>query len=150
MAEAADTFLEYLREANRLVLAQYPQAQFYEADNLSGDVPGSQWRFVFRTPDGTAFIERLERGFGEPYVIKEIWVGDRVIELPISMGLGEARERCETSGCGGRNASAIVLRHPLYPGLDEPYYIITMASVGKRCWVGVKTGEVKCEAMTDA
>jgi hypothetical protein len=150
MAQATDTFLEYLAEANRLVLAKYPKAQFYEADNLTGDVPGSQWRFVFGSPGGTAFIERLERGFGEPYEIKEIWVGDRVIKLPISMGLSDARERCAKSGCGGKNASAIVLRHPLYPGLEEPYYIITMASVGKRCWVGVKTGDVKCEPLTDA
>ncbi|HEV3321122.1 MAG TPA: hypothetical protein VG147_02905 [Solirubrobacteraceae bacterium] len=153
MAEAADTLLEYLEEANKLVLAKYPKAQFYEADNLTGDALGSQWQFVFNdpstSPNSTVIIERLERGFGEPRHIPHPWLGDRVIKLPIHRGLGEARERCDNSKCGGY-ASAIVLRHPLYPGVDEPYYIVTVASERRRCWVGVNTGQVKCEQMTDA
>jgi hypothetical protein len=152
MTEAADTFLEYLAEANRLVLAKYPKAQFYEADNLTGDVLGSQWRFVFNdpatAPNSTVIIERLERGFSEPHHIPHPWLEDRVIKLPISLGLTEARERCKASNCDGK-ATAIVLRFPLYPGVEEPYYIVTMGSEGRRCWVGVKTREVKCARIED-
>jgi hypothetical protein len=145
--EADDTFLEYLAEADRLVVEQYPDAQFYEADNLNAGRPGSQWRFVFNdpstSPNSTVIIERLERGFGEPREIPEPWVGDRVIKLPITLGLEDARALCERGGCRGE-VRAIVLRHPLYPGVNEPYYIFTMPGEHRRCWVGIVSGEVQC------
>jgi hypothetical protein len=152
MTEAADTFLGYLTEADRLVRAQYPEAQFYEAD-LANTAPGGQWRFVFNdpssTPNGTVIIERLERGFGEPHHIGEPWVEDRIIPLPISLGLEEARSLCKAHGCGGE-VGAITLRWPLYPGVNEPYYILAMPAENRRCWVGVNSREVRCEPIEGA
>jgi hypothetical protein len=153
VTEAEDTLLEYLAEADRLVVEQYPDAQFFEADNLNAGRPGSPWRFVFNdpstSPNSTVIIERLERGFGEPREIPEPWVGDRVIKLPITLGLEDARGLCERGGCRGE-VRAMVLRHPLYPGVNEPYYIFTMPGERRRCWVGVVSGEVKCTPMEAA
>jgi hypothetical protein len=143
-----DTFLRYLTEANALVLAAYPSAQFYEADNFNASAPGSQWRFVFNdpstTPNSTIIIERLEQSFGKPRHIPDTWVGDRVIQLPISLGLAEARTLCEGAGCRGK-VDEIVLRYPLYPGVSEPSYILIMPAESQRGWVGVNTRQVRCE-----
>jgi hypothetical protein len=147
MTEAADVFLEYLTEANKLVTARYPSAQFYEADLSHAGLPGAQWRFVFNdpstAPNSTVIIKRLEQGFGEPQHIDEPWLEDRVIQLPVKLGLEEARALCQTRGCGGQ-VTAITLRYPLYPGVKEPSYILTMSAAGRRCWVGVNSREVSC------
>lgn len=37
----------------------------------------------------------------------------------------------------------------LYPGSTEPYYILTTASEGRRCFVGVRTREVQCVPIDD-
>jgi hypothetical protein len=146
-----DVFLETLEQANRLVLQRYPQAQLYEASRQV-ELLGSPWRFVFNDPstkpNSTVIIKRLERGFGEPEHIGEPWLGDRVIELPISLGLDEAYALCNAKSCGG-NASWATLRFILYPGITEPKYIVTMTAERRRCFVGVRTRTVECLPMED-
>jgi hypothetical protein len=145
----ADVFLQTLEQANKLVLRQYPTAQFYEASRQV-ELRGSPWRFVFNdpstTPNSTVIIKRLERGFGEPEHINEPWLGDIVIDLPISLGLDEAYALCNAKDCGG-DAGWVTLRFILYPGVTEPKYIITMTAERRRCFVGVRTRTVECQPM---
>lgn len=152
MTEATDAFLGYLAGADQLVTAKYPEAQFYEADKFNVNLPGSPWRFVFNDPstrpNSTVIIERFDQGFGEPRHIKEPWLGDRVIKLPISLGLAEAQALCQKIGCQG-TVETIVLRYPLYPGVKEPFYIFTMPAQGRRCWVGVRSHEANCSPIEE-
>lgn len=150
MAEAATgTFLDQLNEAQAIVRRQYPQAQLYEASvNLA--LVGSGWRFVFNdpatVPNSTIFLKQVEGRFGTPEHIRGIWVEDRPIELPITLDLAEAERMCQQGGCIGK-ISNLTLRYPLGIGVNEPYYIITMASENKRCWVGVDSRSVSCQPL---
>lgn len=147
----ADAFLEGLKEANRLVLASYPQARFYEASRQV-ELLGSPWQFVFNdpstSPNSTIIIEQFEQGFGKPRHIDSPWLGDRVIALPISLGLDEAYALCDKHGCTG-TAGWATLRFILYPKITEPMYIVTMPAERRRCFVGVRTRTVECMKMGD-
>jgi hypothetical protein len=145
---AQDAFLELLEQANEIVTQRYPAARFYEASRQV-ELMGSPWRFVFdepaSKPSATVIIWRLEQDFGEPEYIDRIFVGDRVIDLPISLGLDEAYALCQAYGCWSERPSWATLRFALDPATTEPKYIITMSAEGRRCFVGVRTRKVQCE-----
>lgn len=54
-----------------------------------------------------------------------------VLRLPVSRGREQARALCDVRGCDGPR-SAITLRDPLDPGVEEPFYIFTMRTAGRR------------------
>jgi hypothetical protein len=143
----AGTFLDMLNQAATIVRAQYPAAQFYEAD-LNIAMTGSPWRFVFNVPsgghgvNGTVFLYNYMGRFQlPPTYVPQPWLEDVVIPLPISLDLAEALALAEKAGYTGQTTN-IVLRHPLYPGVIEPSYIFTMPSRGVWVFVGVNSRKV--------
>lgn len=147
MADLPTNFIDMLNEADSIVKADYPDAQFYEA-SLNLELLGSGWQFVFSSPPtATVFLYNREGQFGSPEYIDKPWGGDIVIPLPISLDLSDALSLCEQNGCGGGEPGFITLRHPLVPGDNEPYYIFAFPSVGKRCFVGVNTQQVTCDPL---
>lgn len=150
------TFLEILMEADALVLANYPGAQFFEAyapvkEGATRPEEIKTWRFVFDVPPGspecpetlsshtTAVLWYGRGSFGKINHICEMFCGDRVIPLPIKMDVGEAITLLQKAGYTDPFTS-VVLRWPLTPGNNEPYYIFEMQ--GSFTFVGVYDGKV--------
>jgi hypothetical protein len=144
MTVATAPFLAVLDEANRIVRQQYPQAQFYEASRTL-TVMGNPWRFVFNdpstSPNSTVIIKWFGNEFGKPEHVDQPWLEDRVIPLPIKLDLSEAIKLAENAGYSGTITNQ-TLRWPLYPGSDQPYYILAMPDHGAWVFVGVNDRKV--------
>ena len=145
--EAILSFLGRVTIANRLVKAQYPDAQLYEVEALP-PTPGSytnpnelsKLRVVFQAGSGTAIINSTGWGtFGPVQYIAEPWLDDVVIPLPVKMEATEASALLHQAGYGPYGA--MTLRHPLAPEYDQPYYIFSMKN-GEYVFVGVNDGKV--------
>jgi hypothetical protein len=138
-----------LEEAKRIVLSAYPECQFYEADGTPTGGQGTssekvkEWRFVFNHPrpgqtNGAVFLPYRDGSFVQPTIIAYPWVGDVLITQPVRLELEEAILLKDLAGYN-EPFSSVVLRWPLYPGVNEPSYIFTDASNGKHIFVGVNS-----------
>lgn len=139
------SFLGFINIAVRLVKEQYPDAQLYEADTQA-EHPGQPsplkfLRVVFSVKGGTAILTSTTWGeFAPVQFIPQPWVEDVVIPWPIEMDIVKADSLLKQAGYTGPYG-AITLRHPLYPGDNEPYYIFSMGG-GQYVFVGVNDGKV--------
>lgn len=82
-------------------------------------------------------------GWGEFGAIEtslEPWLGDVVVDWPIKLELLEAFGLMQAAGFTDP-IDAMTLRQPLYPGLEEPYYIFSFPD-GKFVAVGVEDSKV--------
>ncbi|MFD2573183.1 hypothetical protein ACFSUS_21250 [Spirosoma soli] len=139
-------FLGRVNIAMRLIREQYPDAQLYEVQ-ATGKRPStnpndiSQLKVVCRAGKGTAIISSTGWGeFGPVSYVDQPWLEDVVINWPVSMDLSEADSLLKQAGFTGSYGN-VTLRHPLYPGVDEPYYIFGMTS-GQYVFVGVNDKKV--------
>ena len=154
--EALDTtpvtpFLEMLGEAARIVRKQYPGARFMEAD-IDYELFGSGWRFVFDLPatslqekdtHSTAILYNSLGQFQMPIQYLEApWSGDQPIPLPLSLDLQEAEELARGAGYGGL-VTSVCLRWTLFPGVQEPHYILTLPDRNLLVFVGINSHEVR-------
>ncbi|MBC3788351.1 hypothetical protein FHK02_4904 [Spirosoma sp. LMG 31448] len=146
---ASTAILSYLGRVNiamRLIREQYPDAQLYEVQ-ATAKAPStnpndiSQLKVVCRAGTGTAIINSTGWGtFGAVSFIGQPWLEDVVIDWPIAMELTEADSLLKAAGFTGSYGN-VTLRHPLYPGVNEPYYIFGMTS-GQYVFVGVNDKKV--------
>jgi len=142
------SFLGRVNIAVREVQKEYPNAQLYEVDATPPTSEGvtdpyllSQLKIVFRAGSGTAIIKSTGWGsFGPVEYIPEPWMEDVVIPWPVNMDAKEANALMRKAGYTAPY-SAMTLRHPLYPGENEPYYIFCMTN-GTYVFVGVKDKKV--------
>ena len=148
------TFLDRLNQAAAIIRKRYPGAQLLEADiDLERFACG--WRFVFDVPaagfkdthstailchDGTRFQM-------PPQHIEEPWPSDKPIPLPIEMDVEEAEDLAMQAGYSGA-VTAISLRWVLYPGIEEPHYILTIPERDVLVFVGVYTRKVTVGPLT--
>lgn len=142
------SFLGMANIAVRLVTQKYPGSQLYEGDGISPSGPTTNikdvnsWRFVFQVPDnGTAIIKSSV--WGEFYPIQYIpqpWLEDVVIPWPIKMDITQADQLLKQAGYS-QAYGAVTLRWPLYPGIEQPYYIFSLTT-GVYVFVGVYDGSV--------
>lgn len=148
---APETILSFLGRVNiavRLVQDQYPGAQLLEVEALPPTPQAvtnpnalSQLKVVFRAGNGTAIIKSIGWGsFGPVQYIGSPWMEDVVIAWPIKMEASEADSLLKKAGYTGPYG-AMTLRHPLYPGIKEPYYIFSMTT-GQYVFVGVNDKKV--------
>jgi len=145
--------LSYLGCVNigvRLVREQFPDAQLYE---VQGAAPNNaavmrvteitHLHLVFQAEEGrgTAFITTASSWgeFGPVYYVGQPWLEDVVIPWPIEMDASEADKLLRAEYHGPYDS--MLLRHPLYPGDDEPYYIFHMVDIGF-VFVGVNSKKV--------
>lgn len=137
------SFLGMANIAVRLVTQKYPGAKLLEGDGISPSGPTTDvknvnsWRFVFRTADGgTAFIRSSVWGEFYPITyVHEPWMEDVVIPWPIKMDITEAGELLKKAGYT-KPFGNVTLRWPLYPGINEPYYIFGITG-GPYVFVGI-------------
>jgi len=142
------SFLGRVNIAVREVQKGYPNAQLYEVDATPPTSEGvtdpyllSQLKVVFRAGSGTAIIKSTGWGsFGPVDYIPEPWLEDVVIPWPVNMDAKEANALMRNAGYN-TPYSAMTLRHPLYPGENEPYYIFCMTN-GTFVFVGVQDKKV--------
>jgi hypothetical protein len=146
------SFLGMANIAVRLVRDRYQDAQLYEGDGISPGGPTTKvqdvnsWRFVFRAGDGgTAIIKSTVWGeFGPIQYIPEPWLEDRVIPWPIDMEITQADDLLKQAGYT-QPYSSVTLRWPLYPGMNQPFYIFQVEGVGF-VFVGIYDRSVHREA----
>ncbi|MEV6841678.1 hypothetical protein AB0N17_46020 [Streptomyces sp. NPDC051133] len=144
------SFLGMANIAVSRVRALYPDAELLEGQGKSpagstDDVTDiTEWRFIFRLPGNrTATIQSTGWGaFSAPVVVDQPWLGDQKIEWSPEnfLGIREADDRLTDAGYTDAFKS-ITFRAPLYPGIDEPYYIFNFTD-GSHIAVGVIDGEV--------
>lgn len=145
------SILSYLGRVNiavRLVTEKYPGAQLYEVDGVASKGPTTkpldidQLRVVFGLPNNhTALISSTGWGeFGPIEDIPEPWLEDVVIPWPIKMDLVDADRLLKAAGFTGPYYN-VTLRHPLYPGVNEPEYIFCFGG-GRYIAVGVLSKKV--------
>jgi hypothetical protein len=150
-APRGDAFLRLLAEATDLAASAYPGTQFYEADGTPAGGQGtkpedvSEWRFVYNhhpqgQKQGTVFVYYRAGAFEQPTRVLYPWLEDVLIPLPIQLGLAEAIALKNQAGYTGPFTS-VVLRWPLYPGVEEPSYIFNVSHVGY-VFVGVYSRRV--------
>lgn len=130
------SFVGAVNIAVRLVTEKYPDAQLLEAlattsNNSYVKSPVfSHLRVIFHVEGGTAFIDSTVWGeFGPISYVPEPWVGDFVIPWPVHMDTREADDLLKKAGYTAPYDSTL-LRHPVYPGLEEPYYIFRLQTEG--------------------
>lgn len=156
-------FLDILNEANKKVLAKYPNAQFYEADGYpegNGTNPDDvqTWRFVYNIPAGskecpdvpyntTVMLRYIKGTWGNLDHVCEPWLEDVVIPLPIKMDLKDAIILMQKAGYTAP-FNSVTLRWPLYPGVKEPSYIFGIPSQKVWVFVGVYSKKVHTEPMS--
>ena len=154
--QAILSFLGRVNIAVRLVQDQYPDAQLYEVEALppvpekvSNPNALSKLKVVFRAGNGTAVIKSTGWGtFGPVQYVDQPWLEDVVIPWPIRMEATEADALLKKAGYTG-TYGAMTLRHPLYPGIEQPYYIFSMNS-GQYVFVGVNDGKVTTNPVDSA
>lgn len=147
------SFLGMANIAVRLVNDEYPGSQLLEGDGVSPSGPTTNvrdvnsWRFVFRTANGgTALIHSTVWGqFGPITYIPQPWLEDVVIPWPIDMDIVEADELLKKAGYTGAYG-AVTLRWPLYPGINQPFYIFGMED-GSHIFVGIYDKSVSSHAV---
>lgn len=135
------TFLEILKEATKLVSAECPKVELYEADATNIADPGMTaedvkgWRFVYNVPeDKTAFISYKDSVFSNVTIVDQPWFEDCIIK-GVKIDLPEAIELMRKANYSDKFVD-LCLRQPLYPGCNEPYYIFSCLKIG---WVFVGT-----------
>ncbi|UNI15960.1 hypothetical protein JDV02_002442 [Purpureocillium takamizusanense] len=145
--------LSYLGCVNigvRIVREQFPDAQLYEVQGAApnnayvNDVKKfSRLQLIFQAEEGrgTAIISTSSQWgeFGPVYYVGQPWLEDVVIPWPIDMDATEADRLLREHYSGPYNS--MLLRHPLYPGYNEPYYIFNVAGEGF-VFVGVNSRKV--------
>jgi hypothetical protein len=131
----------------RVYLQQNLGAPFFNPDGES--YHAGLDHLVFHTSKGTAFISSIGWAeFGPITFVDQPWLEDVLIQWPIKMDITEADQLIKKAGHTGKYG-VCVLRHPLYPGVEEPYYIFTMAT-GEYVFVGVDDKRVTVNAVRQA
>ena len=137
-----DRFLNLLMEADELVKKIYPAAEFLVATRRGhAEAP---YQFIFNIPakpgktNTTAILSYDEKkGFVQPPEhILAPWVGVRVINLPIDLGLTEAEKIAKNFGFAPPYTE-LTLSWVLGPAINEPFY--TFTNEKGVCFVGVFT-----------
>ncbi|MFG2639007.1 hypothetical protein ACGFX8_35830 [Streptomyces sp. NPDC048362] len=144
------SFLGMANVAVSEVRAVYPDAELLEAQGRSSagstdDVTKvTDWRFIFRLSGNRhATVDSTGWGtFSDPIVIDRPWLGDQKITWTPEefLDIRAADERLKNAGYTG-DYKSVTLRKPLYPGIDEPYYIFNFAD-GGHIAVGLADGAV--------
>jgi hypothetical protein len=146
-------FLDMLHEAAALARKRYPGAQLLEAD-IDLERFGCGWRFVFDVPAAalrdsrcTVILCHNGQSFEEPQHLEAPWSTDQPIPLPLDLDVEEARALALQAGYDGDVAS-LSLRWVLYPGIDEPHYILSIPERDVLVFVGVYTRKVTVGPLT--
>jgi hypothetical protein len=134
--------------AVRIVTGQYPDAKLYEADGVASGGPTKdprgidQMRVVFQNPNNTTVIIKSTAWgeFGKPELVKQPWLGDRVIDWPVDMDLPKAVELKDAAGYT-QAFDTVTLRNPLGPTQTNPSFIFGGGS-GSYVFVDTVTGKV--------
>jgi len=144
--DAAPTFLDRVATGLALITTSYPEAVLYEVD-ATGTGPTSdpteisQLRIVCSVNGGTALIASTDLfTFGPVDSVPQPWLGDMQIPWPVNLDVMEADILLQGAGYQGP-FQTITLRHPVYPGLNEPYYIFGMTT-GQYVFVGADDKKV--------
>lgn len=124
------SFVGCVNIAVRIVTEKYPKAKLYEASGKSSTGPTTdplkinELQVVFQNVDNTTVIIKSTTWgeFGEPELIPYPWCEDVVIQWPVKMDLVEANQLKEKAGYK-EPYGAVVLRNPLGPTINNPYYI---------------------------
>jgi hypothetical protein len=122
------SFCQRITSGLTAVRAAYPEAELYEVQ-MQFTAPVAQvddrvlLKMVFRVNGGIVKLESPDPWtIGSPQFTAGLWVGDRVIALPLGLELFEADGLLKQAGYVGLY-DTITLRWPVYYTMTQPYYI---------------------------
>lgn len=124
-------FLSMLRNGSEKVNKAYPRAKFLVAEAILDSKTAKKesdvhkWRLIFLTEDlsNTIFLYCEDSKFGTPELHPGGWVGVRAINMElIPRGMTHAFTRLQQQ-YKVNSFNAFALHWPLYPGVDQPYYV---------------------------
>ncbi len=150
-------FLDLLNQAAEIVEQAYPGSKFLEADGSPSQGPASAeadvdtWRFVFRGPrqnnrPTTVVLTYESNAFGTPTLENHPFLGDYVIQLPITMELQHAIDLKNNAGYTGTFDSATLI-WPLSPSNKDPLYVFHISNTHIVILVGTDTGDVSQQVL---
>lgn len=130
-----DNFLTCVNHGIQLVRLNYPNSNLYQIDGVASQGPTTNpldlddWQLLCRTAaGGIASIHfTWEQEFRAIAHLPQGWIENRIIPWPISMGLMDAIALIRLAGYT-HPFQAIALRWPLFPGVQEPFYIFGLAN----------------------
>ena len=80
-------------------------------------------------------------------LVEAPWSGDQPIPLPLPLGVEEAEELAEKASRHGEITGAS-LRWVLFPGIEEPHYILTIPDRDLQVFVGAYSRQVRAIPLT--
>jgi len=142
------TFLARVKHALQLVEAKYPGAKLYNVHATTHNPEGvttpvllTHLKIIFRVDKGSVTIESPGYySYGPLHYNPEQIMGNENIDWPVGMDAIEADSLIKKAGQSSPY-SGLTLRHPLYPGITQTYYIFKMIARYK-VFVGVKNKKV--------
>jgi hypothetical protein len=148
------SFQEMLSKGQKIVRKHYPGARFLEAD-IDYESFGSGWRFVFDVPatslketHSTVILYNVLGQFQMPLQLVEApWSGDQPIPLPLPVSVEEAEELAHHA-CKNGMVTGASLRWVLFPGIEEPHYILTVPDRDLQVFVGAYSRQVRAIPLT--
>jgi hypothetical protein len=142
------SYLGRVEIARRIVQEKYPNAALYHAaattttqDGVDSPYLLTQMQVMFRVEKGTVIINSTGYGTFGPAEFKEgSIVGNADLDWPVKFDAIEADNILKKQGYTGRYKKLGLVK-PLYPGMDQDYYVFTMED-GRDVWIGTKDGKV--------
>jgi hypothetical protein len=129
-----------------LIRTSYPGAQLYcvQATNpVPANSPGIACLtivcIVDQYADAVSIASTNAYTFG-PVRSLGLLVGGGLVPWPVAMDITEADTALKQAGYSG-TYNEVMLRQPLYPGMDEPCYVFSMTGGPDIC-VGVNDGKI--------
>ena len=145
-------FLTLLKSANRIVLSDYPTCEFLFADGTpvrklaTHAAQVTRWRFDFARPmpggrRRSIFLDYRRGRFGVPTDSPNAWLGNKIIPLPIPMGLAKAIRIKARAGYVDPFSGVLLMRAEAV-SVKEPSYVFALPGRDVLVLVGVDSGEV--------
>lgn len=147
-ADAAPAFLERVRAGFSIISNSYPDAVLWAVQAGPGAAttnPNDITRLfiVCRINGGTntaTITSTNALTFDPVQFLGHPWAGVYTLPWPITMDVMHAAILIEQAGYAG-TFTGFAFSWPIYPGLNEPYYIFTM-STGQSIFVGITSHDV--------
>lgn len=128
-----------LKEAVSQLKKQYENIVFYEADGLATNNFVARWCLVFSVKGGTVKAYTSGHKVIHSVFYPTPWVEDQEIKYPLKRSMSDCLKLMHKAGYE-EPVGAVTVRKPLYPGVDEPYFIFNIGTCF--VFVGINSGKV--------
>lgn len=146
--------LEKLNEVILNAMQKDPSAWLYEVQAIMKETDGQVLpdnvyfiKVVFGLPNNHTMIYEVDKvGTMRTQIVDSPWLEDRPLPNKMTVDLPEAYNMMLQANLVFDSVDpAIVLRFPLYPGVNEPAYVFTVSAKEERKFISVSLYSAKVE-----